>query len=192
MAANKPIAAAELHSIWLESPPKSTRMDGAYGYIMRAFTKAPQISSPSATTTRYSLYETRSLCRWASHRSGSRPLSARLTHRFSAARSTDSLPLSSDCLLRELLYKRANFHGVVANATPFLSFVQSSPALHWLTRWVCFMLGHHTRWNSAQRNGMSPLRWHESLLSVLAASFVFRVQPRPSRLPAFFLPGTCE
>ncbi len=39
---------------------------------------------------------------------------------------------------------------------------------------------------------MSLLGWHESLFSVLAASFFFREQLRPSPLPAFFLPGTCE
>ncbi len=81
---------------------KPARMGGACGYIMRAFAKAPQVTSPSATTTRSSLYETRSLRRWTSHRSGSRPLSARPTRRFSAARSacssrsTHSLPLSGD------------------------------------------------------------------------------------------------
>ncbi len=37
---------------------------------MRAFAKAPQIYTPSSTTTRSSLYETRSLCHWTSHRRG--------------------------------------------------------------------------------------------------------------------------
>ncbi len=173
---------------------KPARMSGAYGYIMWAFTKAPQISSPSATTTRSSLYETQSLRHWTSHRSGSGPLSARPTRRFSTARSscsswsTDSLPLYGDSLFRELLYKRANISGVVANAAPFLG----SPASRWQTRRVCFMLGCRPRWNSTHRDGMSPLQWHESLLSVLVASFLFREQPRPLRLPTFFLPGTCE
>ncbi len=36
---------------------KPARMGRAYGYKMQAFTKTPQISSPSATTTRYSLFE---------------------------------------------------------------------------------------------------------------------------------------
>ncbi len=173
---------------------KPARMSGAYGYIMWAFTKAPQISSPSATTTRSSLYETQSLRHWTSHRSGSGPLSARPTRCFSTARSsysswsTDSLPLYGDSLFRELLYKRANNSGVVANAAPFLG----SPASRWQTRRVCFMLGRRPRWNSTHRDGMSPLQWHESLLSVLVASFLFREQPRPLRLPTFFLPGTCE
>ncbi len=98
------MAAAELHILWLESPLKPARMGRASGYIMRAFAKAPQISSPSATTTRSSLFETRSLRHWTSHRSGSRPLSARPTRCFSAAHSTcsswsmDSLPLSGDSL----------------------------------------------------------------------------------------------
>ncbi len=63
VTAIKPMAAAELHSLWLESPPKPARMGGASGYIMWAFAKAPQISSPSATTTRSLLFETRSLRR---------------------------------------------------------------------------------------------------------------------------------
>ncbi len=58
----KPKAAAELHSLWLESSPKPARMGGSSGYIMRAFAKAPQISSPSVMTTRSSLFETQSLC----------------------------------------------------------------------------------------------------------------------------------
>ncbi len=44
--------------------------------------------------------------------------------------------------------------------------------------------------NSAHRDGISPLRWHESLLSALAASFLFREQTRPSRPLALL--GTCE
>ncbi len=64
---------------------KPARMGGASGYIMWAFAKATQISSPSATTTRSSLFETQSLRRWTSNRSGSRALCARLTRRFSAA-----------------------------------------------------------------------------------------------------------
>ncbi len=56
----KPMVAAELHSLWLQSPPKPTKAR-QNGYIMREFTKAPQISSPSSTTTRYSLFETQSL-----------------------------------------------------------------------------------------------------------------------------------
>ncbi len=60
------------------------------GYIMRAFAKAPQISSPSATTTRSSLFETRSFRCWTSHRSRSRPLSAWPTRLFLAARSACS------------------------------------------------------------------------------------------------------
>ncbi len=103
----KPMAAMELHRHWLEGPPKLARLGWASDYLMRAFTKAPQISSPSATTTRSSLFETRSLCHWTSHRSRSRPLSARPTRRFSAAGSacscwfTDSLPLSGDSFLWE-------------------------------------------------------------------------------------------
>ncbi len=42
---------------------------------------------------------------------------------LSSSWSTDSLPLSDNSLLRELLYKRANFCGVIGNAALFLSFV---------------------------------------------------------------------
>ncbi len=66
------------------------------------------------------------------------------------------------------------------------------PARRWQTRRVCSMLGRRPRRNSTHRDGMSPLRWYESLLSALTASFLFREQPRPSRPPAFFLPGTCK
>ncbi len=50
--------------------------------------------------------------------------------------------------------------------------------------WVPPMLKQH----SPGRN----VRWYESLLSALVARFLFREQPRPSRPPAFFLPGTWE
>ncbi len=149
------------------------RQSGASGYIMQAFAKAPQISSPTAMTTRSSLCETRSLRRWTSHRSRSRPHSARLTHRFSDSRSAcsswspDSLPLSGDSLFRELLYK-SKFLRRCCKCRTF------SPARRWQTRRVCFMLGRCPRWNSTHRDGMSPLRWHESLLSALAVSLLFR------------------
>ncbi len=180
--------------LWLESTPKHAKMGRAYGYIMRVFAKAPQISSLSAMSTRSSLYETRRLHCWMSHRSRSSPLSARPTRRFSAACttcsswSTDFLPLTGDSLFWELLYKRANFFSIVANAVPFLSL----PACRWQTRRACFMLGRRPHWNSTHRDGMSPLRWQESLLSALVASFLFREQPRPSHPSAFFLPGTSE
>ncbi len=80
--------------------------------IMRAFIKAPQISSPSARITRYSLYETRSFRHWTSHCSGSRPLSAWPTRRLLTACSacsswsTDSLPLSGDSPFRSEWYKK--------------------------------------------------------------------------------------
>ncbi len=51
VTAIKPMAAAELHSLWLESQPKPTRrMGGASGYIMWAFAKAPQVTSTEAMT----------------------------------------------------------------------------------------------------------------------------------------------
>ncbi len=107
------------------------------------------------------LYETRSLRRWTSHRSRSRPLSARPTRRFLAVRSvcsswsTNSLPLSGDSLFWELLYKRANLFGVVANATPV--FVTRTGLL-------CSPLTNTASENSTHRDRMSPLRWHESIV----------------------------
>ncbi len=83
------LAAAELHSLWRQSPPEWA---GAYVYIMWAFAKAPQIFSPSATTTWSSLYETLSLCCWTSHRSGSRPHSAPGTCKEKAAGQRISEP----------------------------------------------------------------------------------------------------
>ncbi len=44
------MAAAELHSLWLECPPKPARMGGTSGYIMRDFAKAPQYTLTKATT----------------------------------------------------------------------------------------------------------------------------------------------
>ncbi len=38
---------------------KPARMGGAYDYIIRAFVKAPQVTSPSATTTRSSLWDSK-------------------------------------------------------------------------------------------------------------------------------------
>ncbi len=39
----KPMAAAKLHTLWLEGPLKAVRMGRASGYILRAFAKTPQI-----------------------------------------------------------------------------------------------------------------------------------------------------
>ncbi len=97
----------------------------------------------------------------------------------------------SDSLFRKLLYKIANFFGVFANAVPFLSLVQGSPACRWQTRRVCFMLGRHPHWNSTHgtechycgdMNLSSPRSW--------LAFFQRKTLPlAPSR---FFLPGTCD
>ncbi len=82
---------------------KPARMGGASGYIMRAFAKANQISSPSETTSRYSIF--------AVERAFAADPDLTQIHRLSAARSACSswstyfLPLSSDSLFRELLYK---------------------------------------------------------------------------------------
>ncbi len=51
----KPMAAAKLHSLWLEGPPKAIYC-GHSPRLLRFF-------SPSATTTRSSFFETRSLRR---------------------------------------------------------------------------------------------------------------------------------
>ncbi len=91
---------------------KPAKMGRASGYIMWAFAKAPRISSPSATTTRSSLLETRNLQSWSNHCSGSRPLSARPTRRFSAAPAAAGPRIPSRytaTLLSEVSNKRADF-----------------------------------------------------------------------------------
>ncbi len=154
---------------------------------MRVFTKAPQISSSSATTTRSSLYETQSLHGCKSHRSGSRPHSARSTCRFLATRSAcsswsmDFLPPSSDSLFRELLYKRANIFGIVANAAALkkhgecVSCLGTAHAETALTRTEC----HYCS---------------DMNLSSLCSRLVFFSESNsvPHALPAFFPPGSCE
>ncbi len=163
---------------------KPARMGGASGYIMWAFAKTHQIYFLSATTTRSSLYETRSLHHWTSHHSGSRPHSARLTRHFSAARSAysswsmDSLPLSGVSLFRELLYKSKFLRRCCKCRTVFVT-----PAGLPCTPLTNTASVFHT-W--------APLWWRESLLSALTASFLFREQHCTSRPPTFFLPGTCE
>ncbi len=57
------------------------------------------------------------------------------------------------------------------------------------TRWVYFMLGHRPRWNSTHLDGMSLLRWHESLLSALSASFFQRATPPFAPSPLFSSQG---
>ncbi len=161
---------------------KPARMGGASGYIMWAFAKTHQIYFLSATTTRSSLYETRSLHHWTSHHSGSRPHSARLTRHFSAARSAysswsmDSLPLSGVSLFRELLYKSKFLRRCCKCRTVFVT-----PAGLPCTPLTNTASVFHT-W--------APLWWRESLLSALTASFLFREQHCTSRPPTFFLPGT--
>ncbi len=97
------MVAKELHSLWLDAR-QNRRGIWLYNADIR------QVSSDFFSlgmTTRSSLIETRSLRSWTSHRSGSRPLSARPTRHFSAARSaisswsTDFLPLSGDSFLQE-------------------------------------------------------------------------------------------
>ncbi len=178
VAANKPMAAAELPQ---PMGGKPARMGGAYGYIMRAFAKAPQISSPSAITTRSLLYETRSLHRWTSHRKWSRPLSARPTRYFSAA--AGSLLLSDNSLLRGLLYKRANFCGFIGNAALFLSFVtplhaadKHASVFH---AWAPPML----KQCSLRSNVTTAVTWISSLRSWLA--FFSESNPAPRVLPAW-------
>ncbi len=112
--------------------------------------------------------------------------------------SADSTLLSSPQRLQQLVHgfpaaiRRLSLMRTLYKRATFLSLMQGSPAHRWQTRQVHFMLGGRPRWNSAHRDGMSPLLWYESLLSALVAHFLFREQPSPSRPPAFFLPGICE
>ncbi len=180
VAANKPMAATELPQ---PMGGKPARMGGAYGYIMRAFAKAPQISSPSAITTRSFLYETRSLHRWTSHRKWSRPLSARPTRHFSAAAG----PLIPCCYLTTLSYedsyKRANFCGFIGNAGLFLSFVTPLHAadkhVSVFHAWAPPML----KQCSLRSNVTTAVTWVSSLRSWLA--FFSESNPAPRVLPAW-------
>ncbi len=112
-----------------------------------------------------------------------------LTQRFSAACSacsswsTDSLPLCDNSLFRELLYKRkfirhcCKYRAVFVTCAelPCMALTNTASGFHaWAPR-PC--------WNSIHWDGMSPLRWRESLLSALVAIFLFRGQPVPRALP---------
>ncbi len=96
-------------------PAKACQKGQGHVAIMRAFIKAPQISSPSARITRYSLYETRSLRHWTSHCSGSRPLSAWPTRRLLTACSacsswsTDSLRYPATTTLQQVSDIKSTF-----------------------------------------------------------------------------------
>ncbi len=62
-------------------------------------------------------------------------------------------------------------------------------------RWrlrVCFMLGRRPRWSCIHGDVMSSLQGYESRLFALVDRFLLRKRLRPSRPPAFFLPGACE
>ncbi len=138
VAANKPMAATELPQ---PMGGKPARMGGTYGYIMRAFAKAPQISSPSAITTRSLLYETRSLHRWTSHRKWSRPLSARPTRHFSAAAGS----LIPCRYLTTLSYEDSSIKELIFAALLEMLgcfCLLSLPCTLLTNTWVCFMLGH--------------------------------------------------
>ncbi len=88
------------------------------------------------------------------------------------------------------IYTLSKWAGVFANAAPLLRFMQLSPARWWRPQRVGFLPGEipcvcHARWI-----WFFPLREHQSRLSTLADSFLFRKRFRPSRCPVFFLPGT--
>ncbi len=145
------MAAAELHSLWLESPPKPARMGGVYGYIICAFAKAPQISSPSAATTRSSLYETRSLSCWTSHRSRFRHLSRQPA---APAASGPRIPCRYPATLS---YENSSIKEQISVALLQMShcFWAFTPLTNTAS---VFHAWHRTRWNSAHWDGMSPLR----------------------------------
>ncbi len=114
---------------------------GIWLYNMGIRQGSTDFFSFSEEATRSLLYETQSLRRWTSHRSGSRPHSDRPTHHFSAAgpripcRHPATLSLENSSI-------RANLFAVVANAAPFLSFVQEKT---WsCSRGIRWMLHSHT------------------------------------------------
>ncbi len=176
-----------------EARQSTTRIGGASGYIMRAF--AIGSSDFFSFSDDYKIFALRdskpSPLNKPSQRIQTSLCSSDLSL-LSRSQRLQQLGHGFQLSLQSISLKRANFFGVVANAASFLSLLHGSPARHWQTRWVCFMLGHHPQRNSTHRDGRSPLRWYESLLSVLAVSLLFREKSCPSRPPAFFLPGTCE
>ncbi len=185
VTAIKSMAAVELHSLWLESPPKPANM-GIWLYNA-AFAKAPQISSPSATTTRTLLFETQSFRRLTSYRSGSRPLSTWPTCCFSAACSacsswsTDSLLLSGDSLLREPSIKeQISLRCCKWRCGPLHTADKHGDCVS------CLGTAH-------TKTVLSGTECHHcsDIFSALAAGFLFREKPRPSRPPAFFSQGRC-
>ncbi len=164
---------------------KPARMGGASGYIMWAFAKAPHISSPSATTTRSLLYETRSRRRWTSHRSGSRTHSARPTSRFSAARCTCSSWSTDPCrypatLSSENSSIRANFFALLQRPH---RFCHSCRAASVFQTWVPPTLKQH----SPGRNLTTAVTWVSSLHSRL--TFLSESNPVPRALPLFSSQG---
>ncbi len=150
--------------------------------------KAPQISF-SSTTTRSSLYETRSL---RNKRAIAADPDLSLLGRFAASQQPAAaagprIPCQYPAtILRELLYKWANLRRVVANAAPFLSL------LHAADKHEEFVSCLGTAHAETALTGMECHHCGDMNLSSLCSSFLFREQPRPLRPPAFFLPGTCE
>ncbi len=83
---------------------KPARMGRASGYKMQAFAKTPQISSPSATTTRYSLYER--ICRCGLHIGSAQQRSrlVRQSDEFAGERSSgNGFPSSESVRLQQPL-----------------------------------------------------------------------------------------
>ncbi len=155
---------------------KPTRMGGASGYIMQGILQGSSDFFSISDDKIFALQDLKPC-----------PLNEQSQRIQTSLYSADSLllisplrlqqlvyglPLSDESLFRELLYKRK-----------FILRFSKCRAVFchcgWQTRQVCFMLGRHPRGNSIHRDGMSPLLWRESLLSVLAASFLFIEQPRP-------------
>ncbi len=118
------------------------------------------------TTTRSSLFKTRSLHLWTSHSSGSRLLSARPTQRFSAALS-----------LTRTLYKKANF----------AAFLQTPHHFCYSCRAPLHSADKHSECVSCLG---TKIDMSLSSLRSRLASFQGETPPlAPSRPPAFYLSG---
>ncbi len=171
-------------SWWWRSPPEPARMGGAIWLYKRPF---------HHRIVRFFLLLQRLLCLAVNtpHSWTQQPWSARLIHHlFLAPQHRSSYdPVRCRHTAIYTLSKRA---GVVATATLLLWLVLVSPACRWQQQRVCFLpgeipCGRCTRWI-----WLFSLREHQSHLSALMDSFLFRKRLRPSRPLVFFLLGTCE
>ncbi len=155
-------------------------MGGASGYTMQAFAIgfsddykifALRYSKPSLLNEQSQRNQT-SLCSADSPLLSSPQRLQQLAHGFPAAIWRLSFKSISP---------KKQMPKVVANATLFLSIMQGSPACHWQTQRVCFMLGCHPCWNSTHRTGTECHHCSDMSLSSLRSRLAFFSESRDLR-----------